>query len=323
MIATFGEALVDMIEQPDGSYKACLGGSVCNFTLGLARQGVAATYLNPLSSDRFGEQFASLLARNDVRLASSRSTCPTSLAVVGLDRQGVPTYAFYRDGVADRDLDAAQAAARFPERMEVLHTGGLAMVPEDIDKTLLVMAEAAARGALLSLDVNLRPVAVADQERYAGGVLKAMRQAHIIKMSDEDLAALGLARLRPTEVADTFFHQSSTELIALTLGARGAVLLSRTHCVALSAPPDLKVVDTVGAGDCFHAGLVAYLRRAGALSSAQDLRNLDQRTIESALRHAIAAASINVTRAGCQPPTWQETDDYALAHALAAISGRD
>ena len=43
-IATIGEALVDMIELPNGQYQACPGGSVCNLTLGLARQGVGVGF---------------------------------------------------------------------------------------------------------------------------------------------------------------------------------------------------------------------------------------------------------------------------------------
>ena len=321
MIATIGEALVDMIEQPDGSFHACLGGSVCNFTLGLARQGVETTYLNPLSADRFGERFVALLARNNVHLASDRSTCPTSLAMVGLDKDGVPTYAFYRDGVADRDIDAESAIARFPHKMELLHTGGLALV-DDADKMLEVMQAASSRGALLSLDANLRPVAAKDHENYFKDVLKAIRKSHLVKVSDEDLRVLGLGQLGPAELADVFFNESETELIALTLGARGAMLITRSRSVTLPAPSDLKVVDTVGAGDCFHAGLVAWLRRASMLAP-QALRGIDQRSMESALRHAIASASINIMRSGCQPPTWQEADDYALAHALSVISGRE
>jgi fructokinase len=57
MIATFGEALIDMIEQPSGVFMPALGGSIANFSVAAALQGVPVTYLNALSTDRFGQRF--------------------------------------------------------------------------------------------------------------------------------------------------------------------------------------------------------------------------------------------------------------------------
>jgi fructokinase len=69
------------------------------------------------------------------------------------------------------------------------------------------------------------------------------------------------------------------------------------------------VIDTVGAGDCFLAGLVASLQRAGALSGAA-LASLDNATLQQALRCAIATASLNVMREGCNPPTTLEVAQF-------------
>ena len=177
MIATIGEALVDLIEQPDGRFQACLGGSVCNFTVGLARQGVPTAYLNPLSQDKFGKKFYSLLTDNGVHLgANATSSWPTSLAVVSLDAQGSPTYAFHREAVADRDVSAEMLISRFPEGMELLHTGGLALVPDDQEKILTAIDEAKNRGAIVSIDANLRPLAVAHRDYYIEGVKRAIAQ---------------------------------------------------------------------------------------------------------------------------------------------------
>lgn len=312
MIATIGEALVDLIEQPDGNLKACLGGSVCNFTLGLVRQGIAATYMNPLSQDRFGKRFLALLSDNGVNLAhSAGSACPTALAVVSLDAQGSPSYAFYREGVADRDISAAMLVDGFPDALCVLHTGGLALVPDDIGKILAAIEAAKMRGALVSIDANLRPMVVKEKACYIGGVRAAIRQAHIVKVSDEDLVSLGIDSVRPDELAEILFDDSDLQLIALTRGAQAAVLLTRHLWVELPTPRGLKVVDTVGAGDCFHAGLIAYLQRAEKLSSVETLAQLDQDTLRAALQHAISSASINITRAGCDPATWEQTTQFS------------
>lgn len=310
MIGTIGEALVDMIEQPDGRFKACLGGSVFNFSLALARQEIPVAYLSPLSRDRFGDRFRAKLVDSGVaRGAWAYSQYPTSLAMVSLDANGSPSYMFYRDGVADRDASAAELRARLPESMELMHTGGLALV-DDAEKMLEVMLAAKQQGATLSVDANLRPIAARDQKKYLEDVRRALRVAHLVKVSDEDLTILGLGDLDLPQLSDVLFRDSVTELIAVTLGARGAALVTRECIVQQDAPAGIEVVDTVGAGDCFHAGLIAYLTRSHRIQSAENLRRSDRTFLESALRHAIACATINVSRAGCEPPTWQEAREF-------------
>lgn len=308
MIATIGEALVDLIEQADGRFEACLGGSVCNFTQALAMQGVPTTYLNPLSHDIFGTRFNELLLKKGVSLAASmRSSCPTSLAIVSLDQQGSPTYAFHREAVADRDITADLLIASLPAPCTLIHTGGLALVPADLDKILTTIGTAASRGTLISIDANLRPMAVKQHADYVAGVKRVLQQAHIVKVSDEDLEVLGLGDATLEQLAAALFEASSVQLIALTRGAAGAALLTRSQQVSMATPDQLTVIDTVGAGDCFHAGLIAYLQHADQLASAACLEQLDQAFLQAALQHAIAAASINITRTGCDPATWEQT----------------
>lgn len=307
MIITLGEALVDMIEQPDGRFDACLGGSVCNFTQAIALQGLPTTYLNPLSVDKFGDRFAVLLREKGVRLASQRrSRCPTSLAIVSLDGHGSPTYAFHRESVADRDVSTDELIASLPDDGVLLHTGGLALVPADLDKVSAVIAAATRRGVLISIDANLRPMAVPQRAAYSAGVLRVLGMAHIVKVSDEDLEILGLGAASPQELTDALFGESSVQLVALTRGAQGATLMTRHAEATLAAPTGLAVVDTVGAGDCFQAGLLAYLKHGDKLASPALLEKLDRDFLAAALRHAIASASINITRAGCSPASWDE-----------------
>ena len=310
MVVTFGEALVDLIEQPDGRFAAVLGGSVCNFAQAVARQGMPVTYLNPLSSDSFGQRFATHLGAAGVVLACrQRSAKPTSLAVVTLDAHKVPAYAFHRASVADRDILPEQACASLPGGMTLLHTGGLALVPEDIAATLQIIEAAALAGALVSVDANMRPMVCPDLALYASGVRQALAHAHLIKVSEEDLLYLGCQDADPVDAARSLFDGAAVELIALTLGEHGAMLLSRHGSVRLGIPAGVRVVDTVGAGDSFLAGLVASLQRAGKLSRAA-LADLDSHTMETALQFAIATASLNVMREGCNPPTRVEVEAF-------------
>ncbi len=323
MIATIGEALVDLIEQPDGRFLPCLGGSVCNFTLGLARQGAPTVYLNPLSTDHFGAGFFALLSGSGVRLAHSvRSACPTSIALVSLDEHGSPSYAFHRQGVADRDVNATTLIALLPEKLTLLHTGGLALVPEDLAQTLAAIGAATARGALVSIDVNVRPAVVSDVALYLAGVRRAMRQAHIVKVSSEDLDALGMDAHDLSALRQHLFSDSLLELLVVTRGAAGAALLTRSCQLELAAPSGIVVVDTVGAGDCFHAALIAYLRRAGQLEAPAALAAMGLEAMRGALQHALAGASVNVQRAGCDPASWAQTVQFQAEQGARPLARR-
>ena len=73
---------------------------------------------------------------------------------------------------------------------------------------------------------------------------------------------------------------------------------------ATEAAP-VTVADTVGAGDCFLAGMLVALLARPAMQAASHAAtmNLDANDVEHILRHAIASASLCVQEIGCVPPT--------------------
>ena len=85
-------------------------------------------------------------------------------------------------------------------------------------------------------------------------------------------------------------------LLALTLGAAGAVLIEDGHEVARAAAPPVDAVDGTAAGDSFTACLVVSL--------------LEGRDREEALRRACAAGALAASRLGAQPslPTAADVD---------------
>jgi fructokinase len=314
MITCYGEALIDLIVSPYSRLsmrtdsQACLGGSVLNFCIASARQGVATAYMNPLSFDSFGAQFRAILAHEGVTLALPEpSRQPTSIAVVQLDTAGKASYAFHREAVADRDVTAEQAIAALPEASTLLHTGCLMLVPADWPKTRSLLQAAQARGMLVSVDANLRTVVCTDLAPYRASVLAACAMAQVVKVSDDDLKDLGLAGDDVVATARQLLANGTTQLVALTLGAQGAWLITRSQQCFVPSPQGLKVADTVGAGDSFGAALLAYLHKQGVATVAALHGGLALPLLQAALQHAVVAASINVMRVGNNPATWDET----------------
>lgn len=303
-IAVVGEALVDLIMDRDGAYRAHLGGSPYNVAIGLARQGVATAYASPLSSDRFGDEFATALAEAGVATPlTRRSPRPTSLALVTIGADGQPAYRLYREGIADKDVSFAEIDAALPERLTAFHTGSLAITPSQLPKIRQLLTRMRERGVATSIDINIRRHASADHARYIDGVRSLLPLADIVKASDEDLAALGLTT-PPRQAAETAYAEMDGGLLVLTEGGAGARLLAGERRIDRPAFPVARVGDTVGAGDTFHAALLAALQRAGAFDAS--LATLSEAILADALTYASAAAALNVARTGCQPPTQVE-----------------
>jgi fructokinase len=280
---------------------------------------VQTLYLNPLSKDRFGRQLAAGLRDDGVHLAVPEPVLQvTSLAVVGVDANGHPDYAFYREGVADRATSAAALSAACAEAPElsVVCTGALALSPDDADTYLPWLASQRQAGRTVVIDANLRPSVMPNLELYRRHVLTALQFADVIKASDEDLECLNLPGADAAERATYLLHHSRAHFLALTRGGDGATLITRHgqmfHARETAA---LEVVDTVGAGDCFLAGLVVAMLEQG-IAADWGSSDVPQAQANVLLSNAIASASLCVMRRGCVPPTSAEVQTRVAHVAL-------
>jgi fructokinase len=323
-VATAGEALIDLIRGADGRFEPCIGGAVYNLSRALARQGIETLYLNPLSRDRFGRQLAAGLLADGVHLAAPEPVVEvTSLAVVSVNESGHPDYAFYREGVADRATDAARLtqACQSANGLKLVCTGALALSPDDASTYLPWLAAQRDGGKKVVIDANLRPSVMPDLKRYRAHVLSTLQYADVIKVSDEDLDNLALPGATPLDQARQLLSQCSAQLLALTLGGAGANLLTRHGEVFYARETaSLNVSDTVGAGDCFLAGLVTAMLEAD-LPADWGSSRVESALAQGLLQSAIASASICVQRRGCVPPSREEVRSHVARGLITSGLG--
>lgn len=319
-VVAAGEALIDLVEQPGGALLPHAGGAVYNLARALALQGADTLYLNALSADRFGRLLAQGLHAAGVQLAQAQPVRePTSLALVSVDGAGKPAYSFYREGVADRvgDAQALIDATRRHPGLRLACTGCLALLPQDRERYLGWLLDCRARGLLVAVDANLRPAVARGDAAYRANVRAALALADLIKVSDDDLALLSPDIPDPQRAAAQLFELGPARLVALTRGAEGAQLMARDgRCVGLRESAPLRVADTVGAGDCFFAGLLAQILEWPATAAPLEP---DTPAMERALARAVACASLCVQRAGCVPPTAAEVHDWLAQGTIARI----
>ena len=302
-IFVLGEALMDCLAQPDGQLKPLMGGSPFNMARAAALRGASVAYLNPLSTDLFGQGMAQLLQSDGVQLLGGSTPKPTSLAVVQVT-DGQPSYGFYREGIADRDytVDGIVSLLRQQKTPGILHTGSLLLIPPEQHKVLAVLQAARALGWTISVDINLRPQVADDLGPYVAALLDVIALTDWLKASDEDLQTMGFADVRLAESSRLVqalrarLPAGALSRVALTFGGAGAHLDIDGHTQSL-AVPRIAVTDTVGAGDTFWGNMLAdWALQPGTAGER----------VASTLDLSMKAAAINCMRQGCQPPTREE-----------------
>lgn len=311
MFVVGGESLIDLVQEKPGGdgvvrMTAHQGGSPYNCAIALSKLGNSTGFLCPISRDGFGTYLLGPLEQAGVRpLLSERVFAPTTLAVVTLNAKMEAQYEFYRGADRAFTLDGLKAA--LPPQVELFQIGGFcAIEPDDATVWLEVAREAAARGATLSIDPNVRPSLVSDFGAYRKRLDAFLDLVHLIKLSREDLEALDATKSIEQHAAE-LLARPNCELVVVTMGDEGsrAFTASGEAQAGIYSPPTFG--DTVGAGDSLMAGILTFLEARGALKPGR-LTSLDSRTLEEMLRFGAVVAGLNCAHMGCNPPTRAEVD---------------
>jgi fructokinase len=263
-------------------------------------------YLGRLSSDRFGRTLERMLADDGVRLDAIVATDdPTTLALADIDEAGAAHYSFYDRGTAAPGLTGEAALAALPDGVGVLHVGTLGLALEPIAGAVEAVVERLAGTALVMVDPNVRPWVIADPEAYRARLRRVLARADVVKVSGEDLE--WLVPDAPAEEAARGLLDAGPAVVLLTRGGDGATALIASGSQDVPAPPT-KVVDTIGAGDAFGGGFLAWWGARGL--GREELGNLP--LVAEATSFATLVAARTCERAGADPPRLTELDGAGL-----------
>lgn len=300
-----GDALIDFMptESKDGTrvMEPIVGGSCLNIAVAMARLGAPTGFVGALSTDMFGDKIAQHAEASGVDLRfCDRLPNQNTLAFIQLNPDNSASYAFYDEGSAAR-------AWRFqPERfpwaeIAALHVGSTTLIDDPSSSETLALARAArAAGVLVSLDPNCRPILVKDRNDFRARIAAFAREATVIRMSDEDFEFL-YGTANTDTIAEGFLAQG-VELVVLTRGRHGATAWNKAAGGVHIPAPEIKIADTIGAGDTFLAALLVTLQDRGWLRS---LDALLPSILGDCLRFAVQAAAITCSRPGANPP-WRD-----------------
>ena len=307
MILCCGEALIDMLPATTTSGGSAFaphpGGAVFNTAIALGRLGIPTGLLTGLSEDMFGELLEEHLIASQVDtsfvIKSDRSS---TLAFVKLS-EGQATYSFFDENSAGRMLKS-EDMPNISDDVSALYFGGISLACEPAADAYATFAETHGQNRLVMLDPNIRPSFIADERRYRDRIQRMIRFADIIKVSDEDLDWLEPGKMSVEHKAKHLLTLGPSVVI-LTKGAKGAVAYTGQGAEVSVASEPVSVVDTVGAGDTFNAGVLAEISKQNGLSKAA-IKTISDQELGAALAFGNRVAAITVSRAGANPPWTDE-----------------
>lgn len=278
-----------------GSLKLVPGGKGANQAVAMARLGAPVTMAGRVGADPFGERLVSALRTDQI---------DTDLVVVdGEEASGVAFIFLTADG--DNAIVVASGAnmqvGRDEEQMAAILRAiprALALVLQlEIPLDTVSVLVAAAHKAGVPAILNLAPAQPLARE--------TLRQLTALIVNEGEASLLSgqqVETLEDANIVATVLHEQGIPNVVLTLGAQGALLATsdargKTRVIRQPAPR-VQIIDTTAAGDCF----------AGAFTVALT----EQQSPEDALRFAVYASALKVTRFGAQPglPTREEVDRF-------------
>ncbi len=315
-VITLGELLIDFVSTRAGvsleeapAFEKAAGGAPANVAVGTARLGVTSAFLGKVGEDAFGRFLARTLKENGVDISGlcfSREA-RTMLAFVSLQASGERDFEFYRSPSADILYTPEEVHTALLQQARVFHFGSISLISEPSRSATLYAVETARQaGALISYDPTLRLNLWADEHAAREGIRLGWPLAHVIKVSEEELAFLsGMEDI--TQGAQALWHPE-LKLLVVTRGKDGCAYFTPDFNGEIPGFP-VHAVDTTGAGDGFVAGMLAGL-------SEQLLASLDQTRLHEILRFANAVGALTTTRRGAIPalPRRQEVEAF-LAQA--------
>ncbi|WP_328505442.1 carbohydrate kinase family protein [Streptomyces sp. NBC_00391] len=310
-ITVLGECVADAFTEPANAanelaLRVLPGGGPANTAVALARMGTPARFLARLSGDVFGRLFRAHLEASGVDLSCAVAAGePSTLAVAELDATGQAAFSFHARNTADWQWTSGELARVDLSGTACLHTGSLALIREPGGAVVEEFVASAAPRATISIDPNVRPLLVRP-EAYRARLTHWCGLADILRLSEDDLELL-LPGTPPEQACD-LWHAAGVRLVVITLGADGVVASLDGERLRVPAVTT-RVVDTVGAGDSFTAGLLHHLAARGLLGGRLTRLGIDD--VAEACRFGTRVAALTCSVAGPNPPWRSQLTELA------------
>lgn len=262
LVVGMGEALWDVL--PEGKK---IGGAPANFAYHVSQFGLPSCVVSAVGKDPLGAEILENFKSKGLHYLIAEVPYPTGTVQVEIDQAGIPMYDI-KENVAWDNIPWTPELESLAKRTKAVCFGSLAqrnvVSRETINKFLKTMPKGA--GQLRVFDVNLR------QGFYNKEILtNSMRQCNILKINDEELVTVsrmfGYPGIDLQDKCWILLGKYNLDMLILTCGINGSYVFTPGD-VSFMPTPQVKVEDTVGAGDSFTAAFIASILKGKSVPEA-------------------------------------------------------
>ncbi|MFP4199161.1 MAG: sugar kinase [Halanaerobium sp.] len=274
--------MVAMTAENTGSIKYAdrfskhIAGAESNFAIGITRLGFNAGWISKVGDDPLGD-FVEFFVRgegvdvSELKRDADRQTGLMIKEILSKDRAKVY---YYRQNSAASAITAADINEDYISQAKYIHLSGITpALSESAREAFLKVLEIAGKHKIkISFDPNIRQKIWQNQEKMKTEILKIIKRTDILLPGIEEAEIL-LGIKNPERAAEKFY-QLMGGIVVLKLGEEGALYYDGEKMERVPAFEIEEVIDPIGAGDAFAAGLIAGFLRNMSLKKAVELANL-------------------------------------------------
>lgn len=276
------EGPLDMVTE----YSLAVAGAEFNMAIGLARLEHHVTYVTKLGDDPFGKLIVNVMGQNGIStdFVQYSNDHPTGFMLKNRVSKGDPEIFYFRRNSAASTLSIDDVNKIDFLNYKYLHITGILPALNTITRTATFHLIELARqnGLSITFDPNLRPQLWEDRSTMVQVINELSAKADILLPGEGEGEIL--CNSRDPEKISNFYLKLGAKAVITKIGSRGAFLATNSERFVVEGFKVEKVVDTVGAGDGFAAGVVSAL-----------LENL---SLEQAARRGNAVGAIQVSSRG-------------------------
>jgi fructokinase len=314
---SIGEVLIDFIPEQKGkalkdviSFERAPGGAPANVAAAVAKFGGKASMITKLGIDAFGDFLVETL--NDVGVNTNHvfrtKKANTALAFVSLKEDGERDFSFYRNPSADLLLTEDEIDENWFNESDILHFCSVDLVESPMKQAhIKAISLAKKKGAIISFDPNVRLPLWEDPQDCRKTILEFIPEAHIVKISDEELEFI--TGITNEEEAINSLFVGDVKAVIFTRGSEGADLFIEGESFR-SSGYSVSVQDTTGAGDAFIGGFLYKLLEKNA--SVTQLTKILKDENQDILSYANASGALTTTGKGAISALPTKEDIYQL-----------
>ena len=272
-IVSFGECMLELSQQPDGSARLAFGGDTLNTALYIARLGGNVAYATALGTDPWSAELrAAWIAEGiDPDLALFDPDRVPGLYAIRTDDRGERTFTYWRENSAARNFFRLERSATAVEAMtqaDLFYLSGISLsLFDDAGRTVVhdIAKAVRARGGKVAFDPNFRPRNWPSHAAAREAITAFMPLVDWALPTYEDEQSL----MDDTGPAETIarWRSAGASKVIVKQGPDGALTTDggRTRHIATSP---IHPVDTTGAGDSFNAACLVALIAGADLETA-------------------------------------------------------